>query len=253
MSQITTYTHNFTEAGVGPTFSLGAGESATYAVTTEESGGFVGKIRLERGDSIYAFEIVVEAESTLISGTVKNETTHSRFYRFVADDIDESDEFTGDIDATIGETVPAGLPAQIKKVSVRLSNDQIKSLPTMNSARGFPLVPAKERTSFVPIMAYLAVDHTAGDYTNIDVASVLSVNGGAAFTASVSGSSMLSSGTVRECALGIYSDNGLGSAAGGPGVDALYLNATNDNEDFTGGHAANTLTATVLYIEVDLA
>jgi len=98
--EINSLTHNFTEAGVSDRFSLKAGESATYAVTTEDS-GFFGVIALESSETGEVWRREVEADGSALSGLIRNESSELRFYRFVAEDIDESNAFDGDVDATI--------------------------------------------------------------------------------------------------------------------------------------------------------
>src|ERR1041384_3405715 len=83
-----TVSKSFTEAGTSDLLSLKPGDSATYGV----SGTYTGRIHLEKSGSPTAVFEPLEGEAPAadseFSGTVKNETKGSLWYRFRAVTLD---------------------------------------------------------------------------------------------------------------------------------------------------------------------
>lgn len=152
-------------------------------------------------------------------------------------------------------------PSAVRKVTVQLTDAQIKALPTTP----IQMLPAPGvGKMYAVVIGVAALDVTAGTYSNIGVTSSLYIAAGAGSALSAAYDENWDGALQDSSAIHIIHFAPMMGAqapahslwnADKPNYENLPLTIKSNNGasgNFTGGHAANTLRLTVYYVIVDL-
>ncbi len=146
----------------------------------------------------------------------------------------------------------------LQSATVTLNDAQIKALPTMSQA----ILAAQVVGKVVLFIAgYILLDHTAGDYANVDSTAILEIKdqcGSVGSTASVNFTQLGIFNLVQEAPLIVDPASWIVSGKivpiGGP-CDNSPITVSAHNGvlgDFTGGNSANTLKIALYYVVVSI-
>ncbi len=158
-----------------------------------------------------------------------------------------------------GVKVPISDNGLVHQTAVFLTNEDISKLPTTV----VELVPPQIDRIAIPVQAYLRIDHSAADYSGVDVAGTIQIGIGSSRGPGamwVLASTMLMDGTIREAFLPVNpwqhtTAVSLGETArgvSGPSSEnALGLFADNTAVDYAGGDALNSGAVVVAFTVLD--